>query len=87
MCFLTTLAYVALRLLGLPADDPMLAKARSWLQGQPGGVKGIPTWGKFWLAILGLYEYRGLNAIPPGIVPLTGVPAVFTRVVSTAIPG
>ncbi len=63
--FFTTLAYVALRLLGLPADDPMLAKARSWLEGQPGGVKGIPTWGKFWLAILGLYEYRGLNAIPP----------------------
>ena len=63
--FFTTLAYVALRLLGLPADDPMLAKARSWLRAQPGGVKGIPTWGKFWLAILGLYDYRGLNAIPP----------------------
>ena len=63
--FFTSLAYVALRLLDLPADDPMLAKARSWLHGQPGGVKGIPTWGKFWLAILGLYDYRGLNAIPP----------------------
>lgn len=63
--FFTAIAYVALRLLGLAASDPMLAKARAWLQAQPGGVKGIPTWGKFWLALLGLYEYSGLNAIPP----------------------
>jgi squalene cyclase len=25
----------------------------------------IPTWGKFWLAVLGLYGYQGLNPIPP----------------------
>jgi squalene/oxidosqualene cyclase-like protein len=24
----------------------------------------IPTWGKFWLAVLGLYGYQGLNPIP-----------------------
>ena len=63
--FFTTLAYVSLRMMGVAADHPMLARARCWLHAQPGGVKGIPTWGKFWLAILGLYEYRGLNAIPP----------------------
>lgn len=63
--FFTTLAYVALRLMGLPEDDPMLTRARDWLHRQPGGVKAIPTWGKFWLALLGLYEYNGLNAIPP----------------------
>lgn len=63
--FFTALAYVALRLLGLPAANPLLIKARNWLRAQPLGVKGIPTWGKFWLAILGLYEYRGLNSIPP----------------------
>jgi len=63
--FFTTLAYVALRLLGLPPQHPMTAKARHWLRAQPGGVTGIPTWGKFWLAMLGLYEYRGLNSIPP----------------------
>ena len=63
--FFTTLAYVALRLLDVPASDPMLVKARDWLHAQPAGVKGIPTWGKFWLAILGLYDYRGLNSIPP----------------------
>jgi 2,3-oxidosqualene cyclase len=63
--FFTTLAYVALRLLGETADAPMLARARQWLHDQPGGVKGIPTWGKFWLAMLGLYAYEGLNSVPP----------------------
>ncbi|MGX2032351.1 2,3-oxidosqualene cyclase [Methylocaldum gracile] len=63
--FFTTLAYVALRLLGVPADSPTLVKARRWLHTQPDGVKGIPTWGKFWLAMLDLYAYEGLNAVPP----------------------
>lgn len=63
--FFTTLAYVALRLLGVGTADPMLVRARRWLQAQPGGVKGIPTWGKFWLAMLGLYAYEGLNSVPP----------------------
>ena len=65
--FFTTLAYIALRLLGTPADSAMLAKARAWLNAQPAGVKGIPTWGKFWLAMLGLYDYKGCNSLPPEI--------------------
>ncbi len=68
--FFTTLAYVALRLLGLPGEAPMLAKARRWLRAQTGGVQAIPSWGKFWLALLGLYEYAGVNAIPPEIFQL-----------------
>ena len=63
--FMTALAYVALRLLGLGPEHPLCAPARDWLQSQPGGVCAIPTWGKFWLAMLGLYEYDGLNPIPP----------------------
>lgn len=63
--FFTTLAYVALRLLNVNPADPVTARARHWLHQQPVGVEGIPTWGKFWLAIIGLYEYEGLNAIPP----------------------
>ncbi len=65
--FFTTLAYVALRLLGMAAETDMLAKARRWLHTAPGGVKGIPSWGKFWLSLLGLYDRNGLNAIPPEI--------------------
>ena len=63
--FFTSLAYVALRLLGLRADEPMLVSARAWLRAQKGGVLAIPSWGKFWLATLGLYEYDGVNPVPP----------------------
>ena len=65
--FFTTMAYVALRLLGIGPDEPLTAKARQWLHSQPGGVKSIPTWGKFWLALIGLYGYEGINSIPPEI--------------------
>ena len=63
--FLTALAYVALRLLGVPPDDLMLSPAREWLRSQPCGVLSIPTWGKFWLAMVGLYDYSGVNPVPP----------------------
>jgi lanosterol synthase len=63
--FTTTLAYVALRLLGLPADDALTATARRWLHAQTGGVLAIPTWGKLWLALIDLYRYEGVNPFPP----------------------
>ncbi|SRR5579871_479475 len=63
--FVTTLVYVALRLLGVPPEHPLTQPAREWLLAQPGGVAAIPTWGKFWLALIGLYEYRGMSRIPP----------------------
>jgi lanosterol synthase len=63
--YVTTLSYVALRLLGEPADAPLTAQARAWLHAQPSGVLGIPTWGKFWLALVGLYEFRGMNPFLP----------------------
>lgn len=63
--FVTALVYVALRLLGLARDEPALKDAREWLQRQPGGVLAVPTWGKFWLALAGLYDWRGVNPTPP----------------------
>jgi lanosterol synthase len=63
--FTTTLAYVALRLLGLDAEHSLLTPARRWLHAQPGGVPAIPTWGKLWLALLDLYDYAGMNPVPP----------------------
>jgi 2,3-oxidosqualene cyclase len=63
--FCTTLAYVALRLLGLESDHLLLAPARRWLHAQPGGVLAIPTWGKFWLALLDCYGYEGINPTLP----------------------
>ena len=63
--FCTTLAYVALRMLGRGTDDPLTEPARRWLRAQPGGVLAIPTWGKFWLAMIGLYDYDAVNPFPP----------------------
>ena len=61
--FVTTLVYVAARLLGVARDDPLIQAARPFLQAE--GVRSIPSWGKFWLALLNLYDWRGVNAILP----------------------
>ncbi len=61
--FVTTLVYVAARLLGIERDDPLVEPAGRFLQAE--GVLGIPSWGKFWLALLNLYDWRGANAILP----------------------
>jgi squalene/oxidosqualene cyclase-like protein len=63
--YVTTLAYVALRVMGLPPEAPLVHAAHSWLRAQPGGVLAIPTWGRLWLAMLGLYDYEGINPIVP----------------------
>jgi lanosterol synthase len=62
--FVTTLVYVASRVLGVSADDPFLAKARAFIDAE-GGAHGIPTWGKFWLALFSLYRWEGVNPIIP----------------------
>ena len=61
--FVTTLVYVAARSLGIERGDPLIERARRFLQAE--GVLGIPSWGKFWLALLNLYDWRGVNAILP----------------------
>jgi len=63
--YFTALAYVALRVLGLSPQDPLCKDAREWLGRQPEGVLGIPHWGKFWLAMCGLYGWAGVNPFPP----------------------
>lgn len=30
-----------------------------------GGAVGIPSWGKFWLAILNVYSWEGMNTLLP----------------------
>lgn len=60
----TALCYVALRLLGLPADDPDLKRGRTWLLDH-GGATNLPPWGKFVLALLNLYHYDGVMPVPP----------------------
>jgi lanosterol synthase len=62
--FVTTLVYVALRLLGTPAEDERCRRARAWLRAN-GGVGAIPSWGKLWLAMLNLYAYEGVHPVLP----------------------
>ncbi len=62
--FMTALGYVALRLLGLRPDDELPRRALAWLRGH-GGVLAIPSWGKFWLAMMNLYGWEGVNPIQP----------------------
>lgn len=74
--FVTVLAYVALRVLGVPADDPVTGAARCWLRACPDDVTVLPSWGRMWLAMLGLYEYQGINPLVPETVLLPGWVAV-----------
>ncbi|XP_011078187.1 cycloartenol synthase-like isoform X2 [Sesamum indicum] len=64
--FCTALNYVSLRLLGEGADggDGAMHKARTWIL-ERGGATYTPSWGKFWLSVLGVYEWEGNNPLPP----------------------
>ena len=52
------------------ASERLLGWFWRWLHAQPRGVLAIPSWGKFWLAVLDLYDYRGLNPLPPELYTL-----------------
>lgn len=62
--FGTVLNYVVLRILGVSADDPVCLRAREFIHSH-GGAVSTPSWGKFWLACLGVYEWDGYNSVLP----------------------
>ncbi|KAK8674736.1 hypothetical protein V6N13_032841 [Hibiscus sabdariffa] len=65
--FGTTLNYISMRLLGVEPDgglDNACERARKWILDR-GGVTSIPSWGKTWLAILGIFDWSGCNPMPP----------------------
>ena len=69
--FGTVLCYVAMRLLGISPDtsspvdnDSSMVDALSWIRAR-GGAVSVPSWGKFYLCVLGVYEWDGLNPVPP----------------------
>ena len=76
----TALNYATLRLLGVPADHPVIVRARATLHklgGQNkseafyaglqflGGAAASASWAKFWLSVLNVYDWEGNNPIPP----------------------
>eukprot|EP00731_Ephydatia_muelleri_P037501 Em0488g5a len=62
--FGTALNYVTMRLLGVVRDDPDVARARTLLH-HLGGAVCVPSWGKFWLAVLNVYHWNGVHCLLP----------------------
>eukprot|EP00607_Mallomonas_marina_P010769 CAMPEP_0182422772 /NCGR_PEP_ID=MMETSP1167-20130531/8545_1 /TAXON_ID=2988 /ORGANISM="Mallomonas Sp, Strain CCMP3275" /LENGTH=689 /DNA_ID=CAMNT_0024601113 /DNA_START=357 /DNA_END=2426 /DNA_ORIENTATION=+ len=61
--FGTVLSYVSLRLLGESPTVGYMREARSFIM-LYGGVLYAPSWAKFWLAVLGVYDWKGINSVP-----------------------
>jgi squalene/oxidosqualene cyclase-like protein len=62
--FGTVLMYVALRLLGAPADHKACLRGRTFMDGH-GGALYTSSWSKFYLCLLGVMDWRGHNSVPP----------------------
>jgi lanosterol synthase len=100
--FGTALNYTALRILGVSAEHPVCVKARgtlhklgtlllSYIHPQliffQGGATTVPSWGKFWLSVLNVYEWEGQNPIPPELLYVSSfqVDAVYKLVTYQSI--
>lgn len=70
--FISVLVYVAARLLGEPEDGALATRARAWIHKQPEGPYALPSWGKLWLAFIGLYPYAGIHPVTPEFFLLPG---------------
>ncbi|MCO5606663.1 hypothetical protein L7F22_060852 [Adiantum nelumboides] len=70
--FGSVMCYVTLRLLGQELSDggdQAMERGRSWIL-QHGGATAIPSWGKFYLSVLGVFEWAGNNPLPPEMLLL-----------------
>uniref|UniRef100_A0A7N0VL64 Terpene cyclase/mutase family member n=1 Tax=Kalanchoe fedtschenkoi TaxID=63787 RepID=A0A7N0VL64_KALFE len=71
--FCTVLNYICMRLLGEGPDgggpDNAVPRGRRWIL-EHGGATAIPSWGKTWLSIMGLFDWCGCNPMPPEFWPL-----------------
>ncbi len=62
-------AYMALRLLGVPATDSALVRARRFIL-ERGGIGKTRIFTKLHLALIGCYNWRGIPSLPPWIMLL-----------------
>ena len=62
--FGTVMNYVALRILGLPPTHPALQKPRAFIL-REGGAYTAPSWCKFWLCVLNVFDWSGYNSVFP----------------------
>ncbi|MEH1864625.1 MAG: squalene--hopene cyclase [Nostoc sp.] len=62
-------AYMALRLLGVPASDPAMIRAQAFIL-KRGGISKTRIFTKLHLALIGCYNWRGIPSLPPWIMLL-----------------
>lgn len=62
--FGTVMQYVSLRLLGMDKDHENMIRAKKWIHDH-GGATRIPQWGKFYLSLLNVYDWKGNDALLP----------------------
>ncbi|MBW4424772.1 MAG: squalene--hopene cyclase [Nostoc desertorum CM1-VF14] len=62
-------AYMALRLLGVPASDPAMIRAQAFII-QRGGISKTRIFTKLHLALIGCYNWRGIPSLPPWVMLL-----------------
>ncbi|WP_375507006.1 squalene--hopene cyclase [uncultured Nostoc sp.] len=62
-------AYMALRLLGVPANDPAMIRAQAFIL-QRGGISKTRIFTKLHLALIGCYNWRGIPSLPPWVMLL-----------------
>ena len=60
-------AYMALKLLGVAADEPAMIKAREFILAK-GGISRARIFTKLHLALIGCYDWRGIPSIPPWVM-------------------
>ena len=65
----TVEAYMAMRLLGVPASDPALQRARKFICDR-GGISKTRIFTKFHLALIGCYDWSGLPSLPAWLMLL-----------------
>ncbi|MEM6273626.1 MAG: squalene--hopene cyclase [Myxococcota bacterium] len=63
----TVECYAALRVHGVPADDPRLVRAREWIFAD-GGLREVRVFTRYWLALLGEWPWRQTPNVPPEIL-------------------
>jgi squalene-hopene/tetraprenyl-beta-curcumene cyclase len=64
-------AYMALRLLGVPANDAGLERARAFILAR-GGIAKARVFTKMHLALVGAFDWAGLPSLPPALMMLPG---------------
>ncbi len=76
--FASVLAYVGLRILGIPPHDERLVALLRSIRAH-GGPLGIASWGKVLLALFGLYDWDGVTPVLPELWLLPAASPIHPR--------